>query len=71
MVGKLTYGKRQWETLDQEMRGLISPVDSLSRKITTLIDADTNAFNDYMVIITQKITFSFLPVAQCRIYILS
>ena len=49
MVGKLTYGRRQWEHLDKEMRQLIPIVDEASKNMISLIDADTNAFNDYMV----------------------
>ena len=49
MVGQLTYGKRQWESLDGQMRKLIPIVDSASRRIIPMIDADTDAFNDYMV----------------------
>ena len=49
MVGQLTYGKRQWESLDTEMRRLIPIFDKASKEMTTFVDADTNAFNDYMV----------------------
>jgi len=49
MVGQLTYGKRQWETLDAKMRKLIPLLDSASRDIIPMIDADTEAFNDYMI----------------------
>lgn len=48
MVGQLTYGKRQWEHLDGRMRQLIPVVDEASREMIDFIDADTNAFNDYM-----------------------
>ena len=49
MVGQLTYGKRQWDSLDGQMRRLIPVVDQASRRIVPMIDADTDAFNDYMV----------------------
>ena len=49
MVGQLTYGKRQWESLDAEMRRLIPIFDKASKEMTTFVDADTNAFNDYML----------------------
>jgi hypothetical protein len=49
MVGQLTYGKRQWESLDGEMRRLIPSMGRASREMTDMIDADTDAFNDYMV----------------------
>ena len=49
MVGKLTYGKRQWESLDGDMRRLIPVMDAAFRKVTAYVDADTHAFNDYML----------------------
>ncbi len=49
MVSKLTYGRRQWEHLDATMRRLIPKVDQASRDMVRVIDADTTAFNDYMV----------------------
>ena len=49
MVGQLTYGKRQWESLDAEMRRLIPIFDKASKEMINFVDADTNAFNDYML----------------------
>ena len=49
MVGQLTYGKRQWETLDGQMRKLIPVFDKASREMLGFVDADTQAFNDYML----------------------
>jgi len=48
MVGKLTYGKKQWETLDNRMRGIIPPLHAAMLDILPMVDADTEAFNDYM-----------------------
>ena len=48
MVGQLTYGKRQWESLDTPMRKLIPVFDQASKDMIDFIDADTDAFNDYM-----------------------
>jgi len=48
MVGKLTYGKRQWESLDQQMRTIIPPLHAAMLDIVPMVDADTEAFNDYM-----------------------
>eukprot|EP00093_Oithona_nana_P014865 14865.XXX_972284_975935_1 [CDS] Oithona nana genome sequencing. len=48
MVGQLTYGKRQWETLDGEMRQLIPIFHLACQEMSGYIDEDTNAFNDYM-----------------------
>lgn len=50
MVGQLTYGKRQWETLDGEMRQLIPIFHLACQEMSGYIDEDTNAFNDYMVL---------------------
>jgi glutamate formiminotransferase/formiminotetrahydrofolate cyclodeaminase len=49
MVGKLTYGKKRWESLDSQMRRLIPVVDTAAKDLISTIDADTNAFNQYMV----------------------
>lgn len=49
MVGKMTYGKRQWEHLDAEMRQLIPAFHNVVEGLVTAIDDDTEAFNDYMV----------------------
>jgi len=47
MVAKLTYGKRQWEQFDGQMRKLLPPLNSTMLEIIDMIDADTNAFNDF------------------------
>ncbi|MFA6233673.1 MAG: glutamate formimidoyltransferase [Bacteroidota bacterium] len=48
MVGWMTYGKKKFEEQDGAMRRLIPPLDNAMRKLIPMIDADTNAFNDYM-----------------------
>ncbi len=48
MVAKLTYGVRKFEHLDAEMRKIIPPLHFASQDLIPMIDADTNAFNDYM-----------------------
>lgn len=48
MVGQMTYGKRQWETYDSQMRRLIPIMHSTMKELITVIDADTTAFSDYM-----------------------
>ena len=49
MVAKMTYGKRAWEHLDGQMRKLIPPLHFTMLDLIPAIDADTDAFNDYMV----------------------
>ena len=49
MVGQMTFGKRQWEGLDHTMRRLIPPLHHAATSIIPAIDADTAAFNAYMV----------------------
>ena len=49
MVGKLTYGKKQWESLDTRMRSIIPPLHAAMLDIIPMVDADTEAFNEYMV----------------------
>ena len=54
MVGQMTYGKRQWDEFDSQMRKLIPVVTDASTDMIKMIDADTNAFNDYMVRTTSQ-----------------
>ena len=48
MVAKLTYGVRKFEDLDAHMRRIIPPLHTVSQKLIPMIDADTNAFADYV-----------------------
>jgi len=48
MVGWMTYGKRKWESLDSTMRRLIPPLHDAMKALIPMVDADTDAFNDYM-----------------------
>jgi glutamate formiminotransferase/formiminotetrahydrofolate cyclodeaminase len=47
-VAKLTYGVRKFENLDAKMREIIPPLHRISQELIPLIDADTDAFADYM-----------------------
>lgn len=49
MVGQMTYGKRQFESLDVEMRKLIPPFHEAMNDLLLKVDADSTAFNSYMV----------------------
>lgn len=49
MVGQMTYGKRQFESLDAEMRKLIPPFHEAMNDLLLKVDADSTAFNCYMV----------------------
>ncbi len=48
MVAKLTYGVRKFEHCDGEMRQAIPVLHDTFHKLIPMIDADTNAFNDYV-----------------------
>ncbi|XP_006876173.1 PREDICTED: formimidoyltransferase-cyclodeaminase [Chrysochloris asiatica] len=48
MVGLMTYGRRQFEHLDAEMRRLIPPFHAASAQLTALVDTDAQAFTGYM-----------------------
>ena len=48
MVAWLTYGVRKFEQYDEIMRKVIEPLDKKMREMIPMIDADTDAFNDYM-----------------------
>jgi glutamate formiminotransferase / formiminotetrahydrofolate cyclodeaminase len=48
MVSRLTQGVRKFEDVDDKMRKAIPPLYEITNKLIPMIDADTNAFNDYM-----------------------
>eukprot|EP00795_Rhopilema_esculentum_P014679 gene14679-5770_t len=48
MVGWMSYGNRKFEHLDATMRQLIPPLQKTMLELVPMIDADTNAFNEYM-----------------------
>lgn len=48
MMGWMSYGTKKFEHLDADMRKLIAPLHENMKKLISMIDADTNAFNDYM-----------------------
>lgn len=48
MVAKLTYGVRKFEHLEPQLRNIIPVLHSVSHSLISMVDADTNAFNDYM-----------------------
>lgn len=48
MVAQLTYGVRKFESVEAQMREIIPPLYDATEKLIPMIDADTNAFNDYM-----------------------
>ncbi len=48
MVAKLTLGVRKFEELDGKMRELVPPLHEAAHALIPMIDADTNAFTDYV-----------------------
>ena len=48
MVANLTFGVRKFEDLDARMREIIPPLHRAAQDLIPMIDADTNAFNEYM-----------------------
>ncbi|XP_040297811.1 formimidoyltransferase-cyclodeaminase [Bufo bufo] len=48
MVGQMTYGKRQFESLDGVMRALIPSFHHAVDQLLTIVDSDSNAFGSYM-----------------------
>lgn len=48
MVGQMTYGKKQWEKYDSQMRRLIPILHNVMENISQFVDADTDAFNQYI-----------------------
>ncbi|WP_299976684.1 glutamate formimidoyltransferase [Desulfobacula sp.] len=48
MVAKLTLGVRKFEDLDAKMRRIVPPLNHAANALIPMIDADTDAFNDYV-----------------------
>ncbi|XP_061760602.1 formimidoyltransferase-cyclodeaminase [Nerophis ophidion] len=48
MVGQMTYGKRQFESVDGVMRRLIPPFHQAMNELLDMVDSDSSAFNTYM-----------------------
>ncbi|XP_046998089.1 formimidoyltransferase-cyclodeaminase-like [Schistocerca americana] len=48
MVGQLTYGKRQFEAVDAEIRKIVPTIHASIEGFVTLIDKDSQAFDTYM-----------------------
>lgn len=48
MMGWMTFGRKKFEDLDPIMRKLIKPMHEKMHSLIPMIDADTNAFTDYM-----------------------
>nr|WP_319392674.1 glutamate formimidoyltransferase [uncultured Desulfobacter sp.] len=48
MVAKLTLGVRRFEAVDADMRRLIPPLHEAAMALIPMIDADTDAFADYV-----------------------
>ncbi len=48
MVAQLTYGVRKFDNVDKEMRAIVPVLHETTQKLIPLIDADTNAFNDFV-----------------------
>jgi glutamate formiminotransferase/formiminotetrahydrofolate cyclodeaminase len=48
MVGWMTYGRRKFAAVDGIMRQQIPPLYRAMHDLIPMIDADTNAFNDYL-----------------------
>jgi len=48
MVGQMTYGKKQFEQLDDSIRPLLPPLHQAMVSAIPMIDADTDAFTEYM-----------------------
>ncbi len=44
MVAKLTYGKKQWEYLNKQMKELLPPMHSSMLEVIEMVDKDIEAF---------------------------
>ena len=52
MVAQMTYGKKQFEHLDANIRPILPPLHDAMNDAIAMIDKDTDAFTQYMVIIS-------------------
>ena len=67
MVAKMSYGKKLFEQNEEPMRRLIPPLNSSINELLSLIDSDTNAYNNYVMAFK-------LPKStpeECSAYVLS
>lgn len=48
MMGWMTYGSVKFKDLDSEMRKNIGPLHDATQRLMYRIDADTDAFGEYM-----------------------
>ena len=48
MVGKLTYNGMKYQHLEADLRPVIEPLHNLTQELIPMVDADTNAFGDFM-----------------------
>ena len=46
--GKMSFGKKQFDSIDPQMRSLIPIFHHMMNELSTYIDADTNAYKDYV-----------------------
>lgn len=67
MASLLTYGNKKFESLDTQMRKLIPPLYSLSHELVPLVDADSAAFNQFMVCIVD-VLIAWLFLISCFTY---
>jgi len=49
MVAKLTWGVRKFDDVQPQMKAVIPVLHEVSQQLIPMIDADTSAFNEYMV----------------------
>jgi glutamate formiminotransferase / formiminotetrahydrofolate cyclodeaminase len=49
MVAQLTYGVRKFEDVGEQMQQALPVLDGLCQQLIPMIDADTSAFNEYML----------------------
>ncbi|XP_065349853.1 formimidoyltransferase-cyclodeaminase-like [Cloeon dipterum] len=48
MCGLMTFGRKQWDHLDQTMRKILPETHDAMKSLIPMIDSDSDAFNQYM-----------------------
>ncbi|PIE65205.1 MAG: hypothetical protein CSA26_04615 [Desulfobacterales bacterium] len=66
MSAKLTYGVRKFEDLDTRIRATIPTLHRVSRTLIPMIDADTNAFNEYCACLKRLMSRKRPVKRKCR-----
>jgi len=49
MCGLMTFGRKQWDHLDETMRAVLPDTHRAMKDLIPMVDSDSDAFNQFMV----------------------